>query len=170
MAAARIFMFGSRDVWFVVALPVYLYGFGWKYMQVAGFVAAWTIGYGAVQGLAPMMVTRSKDGLSREIPAARLWGTVLAAIPAALASALSIRGLHRPDLVLVVGLLIFGVAFAVISSLHSYLILAYAGSEKAAEDVGFYYAANAGGRLMGIFFRGWSTRSPGSRLAWSARR
>jgi MFS family permease len=154
MAAARIFMFSSRDVWFVVALPVYLYGFGWKYMQVAGFVAAWTIGYGAVQGLAPMMVTRSKDGLSREIPAARLWGAVLAVIPAALALALSIRDLHRPDLVLVVGLLIFGVAFAVISSLHSYLILAYAGSEKAAEDVGFYYAANAAGRLMGILLSG----------------
>ena len=57
MAAARIFMFGSRDVWFVVGLPVFLYGFGWHYMQVAGFVAAWTIGYGAVQALAPAVVT-----------------------------------------------------------------------------------------------------------------
>ena len=74
MAAARIFMFGSRDVWFVVGLPVFLYGFGWQYMQVAGFVAAWTIGYGAVQALAPAVVTRSRDGLSREVPAARLWG------------------------------------------------------------------------------------------------
>ena len=74
MAAARIFMFGSRDVWFVVGLPVFLYGFGWQYMQVAGFVAAWTIGYGAVQALAPAVVTRSRDGLSREVPAARLMG------------------------------------------------------------------------------------------------
>jgi hypothetical protein len=40
------------------------------------------------------------------------------------------------------------------SSLHSYLILAYAGSEKAAEDVGFYYAANAVGRLVGILLSG----------------
>ena len=154
MAAARIFMFGSRDVWFVVGLPVFLYGFGWQYMQVAGFVAAWTIGYGAVQALAPAMVTRSHDGLSREVPAARWWGAVLTAIPVALAVLITVPGVHRPDLVLVVGLLVFGFAFAVISSLHSYLILAYAGSEKAAEDVGFYYAANAAGRLMGILLSG----------------
>ena len=66
--------------------------------------------------------------------------------------ALVVGSVHvaRLDLVVTVGLGIFGFAFAVISSLHSYLILAYAGSEKAAEDVGFYYAANAGGRLIGI--------------------
>jgi MFS family permease len=161
MAAARIFMFGSRDVWFVVGLPVYLYGFGWQYMQVAGFVAAWTIGYGAVQALTPAVVTRSRDGLSREVPAARLWGAILTAIPVVLAVLLTMPGVPRPDLVLVVGLLIFGFAFAVISSLHSYLILAYAGSEKAAEDVGFYYAANAAGRLMGIILSGILTQIGG---------
>ena len=161
MAAARVFMFGSRDVWFVVGLPVFLYGFGWKYMQVAGFVAAWTIGYGAVQALAPAVVTRSRDGLSREVPAARLWGAILTAIPVALALLLAMPGVPRHDLVLVVGLLIFGFAFAVISSLHSYLILAYAGSEKAAEDVGFYYAANAAGRLMGILLSGILTQTGG---------
>jgi predicted MFS family arabinose efflux permease len=154
IAAARVFMFGSRDVWFVVGLPVYLYGFGWKYMQVAGFVAAWTIAYGAVQALAPQVVTRSADGLSREVPAARLWGTILTAIPVVLAILMRMPGVGRPDLVLIVGLLVFGFVFAVISSLHSYLILAYAGSEKAAEDVGFYYAANAAGRLMGIMLSG----------------
>lgn len=154
IAAARVFMFGSRDVWFVVGLPVYLYGFGWRYMQVAGFVAAWTIGYGAVQALAPAVVTRSRDGLSREVPAARLWGAILTVIPVVLALLLTMPGVPRPDLVLVTGLLVFGFAFAVISSLHSYLILAYAGSEKAAEDVGFYYAANAAGRLMGILLSG----------------
>ncbi len=161
MAAARIFMFGSRDVWFVVGLPVFLYGFGWQYMQVAGFVAAWTIGYGAVQALAPAVVTRSRDGLSREVPAARLWGAILTVIPVALAVLLTMPGVPRPDLVLVVGLLVFGFVFAVISSLHSYLILAYAGSEKAAEDVGFYYAANAAGRLMGILLSGILTQSGG---------
>ena len=161
MAAARIFMFGSRDVWFVVGLPVFLYGFGWQYMQVAGFVAAWTIGYGAVQALAPAVVTRSRDGLSREVPAARLWGAILTAIPVALALLLPMPGVPRPDLVLVVGLLVFGFVFAVISSLHSYLILAYAGSEKAAEDVGFYYAANAAGRLMGILLSGILTQTGG---------
>ena len=161
MAAARIFLFGSRDVWFVVGLPVFLYGFGWQYMQVAGFVAIWTIGYGAVQALAPAMVARSRDGLSREVPAARFWGMGLTIIPVALAVLLTMPGMPRPDLILVVGLLIFGFAFAVISSLHSYLILAYAGSEKAAEDVGFYYAANAAGRLMGILLSGLLTQLGG---------
>jgi len=161
MAAARVFLFGARDVWFVVGLPVFLYGYGWRYMQVAGFVAVWTIAYGAVQAIAPAMVTRSHDGLSREVPAAKLWGAMLTAIPVALALLLTAPGVHRPDLVLVVGLLIFGFAFAVISSLHSYLILAYAGSEKAAEDVGFYYAANAAGRLMGILLSGILTQTGG---------
>ncbi len=161
MAGARIVLFGSRDVWFVVGLPVFLYSQGWQYMQVAGFLAIWTIGYGAVQAAAPALVTRSRDGLSREVPAARIWGAVLTAIPVALAVLLAAPGLHRPDLVLVVGLLIFGFVFAVISSLHSYLILAYAGSEKAAEDVGFYYAANAAGRLMGILLSGILTQVGG---------
>jgi hypothetical protein len=154
MAGARVFLFGARDVWFVVGLPVFLYASGWKFMQVAGFLAVWTIGYGAVQAGAPALVRRSADGLSREVPEARLWGAVLAAIPLVLAVLLGGFDLPRPDLFLVGGLCLFGVAFAVISSLHSYLIMAYAGSEKAAEDVGFYYAANAAGRLIGIVLSG----------------
>jgi len=154
MAAARTFMFGSRDVWFVVGLPVFLYAQGWRYMQVAGFLAAWTIGYGLVQAIAPNVIRRSADGLSREVPEARLWGTVLTVIPAALALLVMSHPPMRLDLALVIGLGIFGFAFAVVSSLHSYLILAYAGSAKAAEDVGFYYAANAAGRLMGILLSG----------------
>jgi predicted MFS family arabinose efflux permease len=161
MAAARVFLFGSRDVWFVVGLPVFLYGYGWKYMEVAGFVAIWTIAYGAVQALAPSMVTRSSDGLSREVPAARLWGAVLTVIPAVLALLLAAPGIARPDMMLVIGLLVFGFVFAVISSAHSYLILAYAGSEKVAEDVGFYYAANAAGRLIGIVLSGALTQAGG---------
>ena len=154
MAAARIFLFGARDVWFVVGLPVFLYACGWSFLQVAGFLAAWTIGYGAVQAAAPGLVRRSADGLSREVQEARLWGAVLAAIPLGLALALHGFDVSRPDLVLVAGLCVFGGAFAVVSSLHSYLIMAYAGSEKAAEDVGFYYAANAAGRLLGIVLSG----------------
>ncbi len=154
MAAARIFLFGSRDVWFVVGLPVFLYSHGWRYMEVAGFIASWTIGYGLVQALAPSVIRRSPDGLAREVPEARLWGAVLTAIPLVLALVVSGANVARLDLVVTVGLGIFGFAFAVISSLHSYLILAYAGSEKAAEDVGFYYAANAGGRLIGILLSG----------------
>ena len=153
MAGARIFLFGSRDVWFVVGLPVFLYGNGWSFTNVAGFLAAWTIGYGAVQAFAPSVIRRSPDGLSREVPEARIWGAVLTAIPAVLAIAVVATPV-RPDLIVVTGLAVFGFVFAVISSLHSYLILAYAGSKKAAEDVGFYYAANAAGRLMGIVLSG----------------
>jgi hypothetical protein len=154
LAAARVFMFGARDVWFVVGLPVFLYANGWRFLEVGGFLAAWTIAYGGVQAIAPSLVTRSDDGLSREIPAARLWAGLLAAVPIALALLLHLSQIARPDLVVVIGLALFGLPFAVNSSLHSYLILAYAGSEKAAEDVGFYYAANAVGRLLGIVLSG----------------
>jgi len=154
LAAARIFMFGARDVWFVVGLPVFLYANGWRFLEVGGFLAAWTIAYGGIQAMAPSLVTRSADGLSREVPAARVWAGLLVAVPVALTLLLQAPGLWRPDLVLVIGLALFGLPFAVNSSLHSYLILAYAGSEKAAEDVGFYYAANATGRLLGILLSG----------------
>lgn len=154
LAAARIFMFGARDVWFVVGLPVFLYANGWRFLEVGGFLAAWTIAYGGVQAIAPSLVRRSDDGLSREVPAAQLWAALLAAVPIALALAMQFAPVSRPDLLLVIGLALFGLPFAVNSSLHSYLILAYAGSEKAAEDVGFYYAANAAGRLLGITLSG----------------
>jgi len=154
LAAARIFLFGARDVWFVVGLPVFLYAAGWRFLEVGAFLAAWTIAYGAVQAAAPGLVRRSADGLSREVPNTRLWAGLLAAVPIALTVLLQQPGLWRPDLVVVIGLALFGLPFAVNSSLHSYLILAYAGSEKAAEDVGFYYAANAAGRLIGILLSG----------------
>jgi MFS family permease len=161
ISAARIFLFGSRDVWFVVGLPVFLYANGWRYIEVAGFIAAWTIGYGIVQAVAPSVIRRSPDGLSREIPEARLWGALLAAIPAVLAVLVQAHVSSNPALLVVVGLSVFGFVFAVISSLHSYLVLAYAGSKKAAEDVGFYYAANAGGRLVGILLSGALTQYGG---------
>jgi len=161
LAAARIFMFGARDVWFVVGLPVFLYASGWRFLEVGGFLAAWTIAYGGIQAIAPALVARSADGLSREIPAARLWAAVLAAVPIVLVLVMQTPGLWRPDIILVCGLALFGLPFAVNSSLHSYLILAYAGSEKAAEDVGFYYAANATGRLMGILLSGFLYQAGG---------
>ena len=154
LAAARIFLFGARDVWFVVGLPVFLYTFGWSFLQVGGFLAAWTIAYGFVQAIAPKVVSRSENGLTLEVPAARFWSFVLIIIPLALAIVLNVPGTPRPDLIIVAGLSLFGFAFAVNSSLHSYLILAYAGTAKAAEDVGFYYAANAAGRLAGITLSG----------------
>lgn len=153
LAAARVALFGARDVWFVVGVPVFLYASGWTFTMVGAFLALWTIGYGLVQAAAPSLVARSPDGLSREVPAARWWSLALAAVPALIAVALALNP-PDPTLALVVGLAVFGIAFAVNSSVHSYLVLAYAGSEKAAEDVGFYYAANAAGRFLGILASG----------------
>ena len=153
LAAARVVLFGARDVWFVVGVPVFLYSVGWTFTMVGGFLAAWTIGYGLVQAMAPQLVRRSSDGLSTEVPAARLWSGLLALVPIALALAVTFAVPHL-TWVVVIGLGVFGFAFAVNSSVHSYLILAYAGSEKAAEDVGFYYAANAMGRLIGTLLSG----------------
>ncbi len=153
LAAARVALFGARDVWFVVGVPVFLYASGWTFTMVGAFLALWTIGYGAVQAMAPAIVRRSGDGLSTEVPAARLWSGLLAVVPMALAALVALQVPHLVWVV-VAGLGLFGVAFAVNSAVHSYLILAYAGSEKAAEDVGFYYAANALGRFFGTLMSG----------------
>ncbi len=154
LAAARIFLFGARDVWFVVGVPVFLYANGWTFTMVGGFMALWTIFYGLIQAAAPAIIRRSADGLSAEVPAARFWAALLALVPALIIAALWSDLAIRPDIILVAGLSLFGAAFAINSSLHSYLILAYAGSEKAAEDVGFYYAANAAGRFSGTLLSG----------------
>jgi len=153
LAAARVALFGARDVWFVVGVPVFLYASGWTFTMVSGFVALWTIGYGIVQALAPALVRRSDDGLSTEVPAARLWSLLLALVPIGLAVLVAMQVPNLPWVV-VAGLGVFGFAFAINSSVHSYLILAYAGSEKAAEDVGFYYSANALGRFIGTLLSG----------------
>ena len=153
LAAARVTLFGARDVWFVVGVPVFLYSVGWTFTMVGGFLAAWTIGYGVIQAMAPQIVKRSPDGLSSEVPAAQWWSAVLAIIPAAIAMVVWFQVPHLQWWVLA-GLSAFGFAFAVNSSVHSYLVLAYAGSEKAAEDVGFYYAANALGRFVGTLMSG----------------
>ena len=150
IALARIFLFGARDTWFVVALPVFLYGNGWSFWEVGGFLALWTMLYGLVQGMAPAIIR-----ITNASPISRS-GTVGWAVALALAligiSACMIVEMDVP--VLIAGLLVFGVFFAVNSSLHSFLIVAYAGNKKAAEDIGFYYAANAAGRLAGTFLSG----------------
>jgi len=164
LAAARVALFGARDVWFVVGVPVFLYASGWNFTMVGAFLALWTIGYGVVQAAAPAIVRRSEDGLTREVPAARAWSALLATVPLVLAG---LVWAQVPQLtwVVVAGLAVFGAAFAVNSSVHSYLILAYAGSEKAAEDVGFYYAANALGRFFGTLMSGLLYQWGG--LSWS---
>ena len=164
LAAARVALFGARDVWFVVGVPVFLYASGWNFTMVGAFLALWTIGYGVVQAAAPAVVRRSPDGLTREVPAARAWSAVLALVPLVLAALVMAQVPHL-EWVVVAGLALFGVAFAINSSVHSYLILAYAGSEKAAEDVGFYYAANALGRFFGTLLSGLLYQWGG--LTWS---
>lgn len=153
LSAARLFLFGARDVWFVVALPVYLSAvFGWDFWQVGGFLAAWVIGYGIVQSMAPSL-TGKKRGHVPDGRAAFVWALLLAGLPAAIALSLD-TGLS-PQLVLIGGLTLFGVLFAVNSSLHSYLIVSYAKEDGVSLDVGFYYMSNALGRLVGTLLSGW---------------
>jgi predicted MFS family arabinose efflux permease len=155
LAGARLFLFGARDIWFVVSLPVFLYSAGWSFWEVGAFLASWTIAYTSIQSIAPSLTPRSTDGVSREAPAARLWTATLALVPAGIVVGLASETLGQFDIEIVLaGLILFGLMFAVTSSLHSYLVLAYAGSKKAAEDVGFYYAANAAGRLVGTLLSG----------------
>ncbi len=155
LAAARVFLFASRDVWFVVGLPVYLRTeLGWSFWQVGGFLAIWVIGYGIVQASAPRLVRRRADeggGEPDGATATRL-AFVLAAFPAGIAIGLSTA--IDPGVVIVAGLLAFGVIFALNSAVHSYLILAYADGDRVAMNVGFYYMANAVGRLTGTVLSG----------------
>jgi predicted MFS family arabinose efflux permease len=159
LSAARMFLFGARDVWFVVALPVFLaQSLHWTFWQVGGFLAAWVIGYGIVQSLAPYFT----GGKLRAVPdgrAAFVWATVLAVVPAAMALLLA-QG-QSPQGVLVAGLAVFGILFAINSSLHSYLIVSYAGADGVSLDVGFYYMANAMGRLLGTVLSGWVFQAAG---------
>ena len=155
LAAARIFLFASRDVWFVVGLPVYLETvLGWSFLQTGGFLAIWVIGYGVVQAAAPRFVRqRGREGGSEPDGRTATWLAFgLALFPAAIAVCLSLD--FDATAVLVVGLIAFGVVFAMNSAVHSYLILAYADNDKAAMNVGFYYMANAGGRLAGTILSG----------------
>ncbi len=155
LAAARIFLFASRDVWFVVGLPVYLRSvLDWSFWEVGTFMAVWVIGYGIVQASAPRFIKREVEGEGRE-PDGRTatWlAFVLAAFPAGIAIALGAD--FDPTTVLVVGLIAFGAIFAMNSAVHSYLILSYAENDKVAMNVGFYYMANAFGRLAGTVLSG----------------
>ena len=169
LSAARFFLFGSRDVWFVVGLPVFLYSvLGWSFTRVGGFIALWVIGYGIVQASAPRLIRRSHHGQGPGGGTARLWAFILALFPAAMALALQ-YGL-APALVLVTGLVLFGGVFAINSAVHSYLILAYSDFDKVSMNVGFYYMANAGGRLTGTILSGlvYQTQGLTGCLWWSA--
>jgi predicted MFS family arabinose efflux permease len=169
LSAARFFLFGARDVWFVVALPVYLYSvFNWSFMQVGSYLAFWIIGYGFIQASAPKLLRYSHHGKGPDGNTAKLWAFILALIPAFIAIAISYE--LQPQLTLVTGLIIFGVIFAINSAVHSYLIVAWSDKDKVSMNVGFYYMANAGGRLTGTVLSGliYQTQGLTGCLWWSS--
>ena len=153
LSAARMFLFGARDVWFVVALPVFLaVTFNWDHWWVGGFMATWVIAYGMVQSIAPYF-TGKKQGKVPTGQTAFFWASYLTVIPLLIAVALYFNVYIHLSILL--GLLLFGAVFAVNSSLHSYLIVSYASKDGVSLDVGFYYMANAMGRLIGTLLSGW---------------
>ena len=153
LSAARFFLFGARDIWFVVGVPVFLSTqLGWGFTEVGTFLALWVIGYGAVQSAAPMMIRRWTGGHAPEGRAAQVLAFMLAVATALVAVGLMVG--VSPVAVILGGLALFGVIFAINSSVHSYLILAYSDGDKVAVNVGFYYMANAGGRLVGTLLSG----------------
>lgn len=153
LSAARLFLFGSRDVWFVIALPVYLAStFGWDHWYVGGFLAVWIIGYGFVQTVTPS-ITKTKSGKTPDGRHALIWALALSIMPITIA--LSLTYDWHSSVILLGGLMIFGCLFAINSSLHSYLIVSYASEDSVSLDVGFYYMANAMGRLIGTVLSGW---------------
>lgn len=153
LSAARLFLFGARDVWFVVALPIFLASqLHWDFWWVGGFLALWVIGYGIVQSLTPNFLRFIKT----EVPDGRAtvgWALSLAVVTAGLAATLYSNLPVAP--VLITGLILFGIFFAINSSIHSYLIVNYAKEDGVSLDVGFYYMANALGRLVGTLLSGW---------------
>lgn len=172
LSLARMFLFGARDVWFVVGIPVYFQsvlsdgtaeGRREAFFLVGGFMALWIIAYGAVQALAPRLLGGKNQPEAETTRQAILWAGLLVPIPFALAAAALVAGGPAPWLTatLVIGLLLFGFVFAINSSVHSYLILAFGSAERITRDVGFYYMANAAGRLIGTLLSGVSYQAGG---------
>nr|WP_278923763.1 organoarsenical effux MFS transporter ArsJ [Pseudophaeobacter profundi] len=165
LSAARVFLFGARDIWFVVGIPVYFYavfsdgseaGNRSAFFLIGSFMALWTILYGGVQASSPRLLRAAQRSQAELAASARNWAAALALIPAVLTGAVALSGGTAPWLtgVLILGLLAFGAVFAVNSALHSYLILAFSKAERVSMDVGFYYTANAAGRLIGTVLSG----------------
>lgn len=149
LAAARLFLFGARDIWFVVGVPIFLEGaLHWSFARVGAFMACWVIGYGIVQSVSPALLRGRSPGGGVAVAIAFILSGVAALIPLALMTTLD------PQLVIVGGLALFGVVFAVNSAVHSFLVLDYTDGDKVALNVGFYYMANAGGRLIGCLLSG----------------
>ena len=165
LSLARLFLFGARDVWFVVGIPIYFYavlsdgtetGNRAAFFLIGGFMALWIILYGGVQAWAPKLLRAGQGSEDQMLRAARTWVSLLIFVPACLALLVALTPAPAPWLtaVLVLGLLAFGAIFAVNSALHSYLILALTSAERVTMDVGFYYMSNAAGRLLGTLLSG----------------
>lgn len=153
LSAARMFLFGARDVWFVVALPVFLADqYQWDYWRVGGVLALWVVGYGFIQALAPA-ITGSAESRPPGKYQVFMWTAALAVVTTVMALGSANDWLMLTGLL--VGLGLFGCLFAINSSVHSYLIVSYASEEGVSLDVGFYYMANAMGRLLGTVLSGW---------------
>lgn len=166
LSAARLFLFGARDTWFVVGIPIYFYsvlsdgseaGNRLAFFQIGTFMALWIIGYGVIQAMTPRLLRARDLPTEAIIRLAVRWAALLAVIPAALTLAVALAAPSGAlTLGIVAGLMAFGVAFALNSSLHSYLILAFTSDARVTMDVGFYYMSNAAGRLLGTFLSGLS--------------
>lgn len=175
LSLARMFLFGARDVWFVVGIPVYFQailsdgtpaGNRAAFFLIGGFMALWIVAYGAVQAAAPKLLAAKGKPEAEIIAKAITWAGYLVPIPLALALAAWLAGSPAPwlSLVIVAGLLAFGYVFAINSSVHSYLILAFSKEDRVSQDVGFYYMANAAGRLLGTLLSGISYQVGGLAL------
>lgn len=166
LSLARLFLFGARDTWFVVGIPLFFYSVlsdgseenNYRaFFQIGSFMAVWIIGYGFVQGIAPKLLRSKTSSLVGAVSQAQLWAGILVLLPLTLAILSAVVVSQKIFLIIVVVvLLMFGVVFAINSSLHSYLILAFSSSERVTMDVGFYYMSNAAGRLFGTLLSGLS--------------
>lgn len=153
LSLARFFLFGARDIWFVVALPVFLRtNLGWSFIQVGTYMACWVIGYGIIQSFSPTILRQNQAGKAPQARTIQIWTSILTIVPVAIAIAF-MAGLN-PQIVITGGLIIFGIVFAFNSAVHSYLVLAYTEDDDVALNVGFYYMANSGGRLLGTITSG----------------
>ncbi|MEP5761088.1 MAG: organoarsenical effux MFS transporter ArsJ [Litoreibacter sp.] len=173
LSLARVFLFGARDAWFVVGIPVFFYAVlsdgtpesaRRAFFAIGTFMAAWILFYGLIQANASKLLAGSTTSLPDTVKANLRWIGFLTLIPAFLAAVLLLQPQPQSTgtiAIVVIGLLVFGAIFALNSALHSYLILAFAKSERVTMDVGFYYMANASGRLLGTFLSGASYQMGG---------
>ena len=160
LSLGRVFLFGARDTWLVVGLPIFLYSIlsdgsiesNHKAFFVIGtFMAGWTVFYGFVQSITPKLVS-NKNSTRKQI---EFWASALTVIPLFLIP----LNFYIQDFLLhntIFVLFVFGFVFAINSSIHSFLILKFTDKNRVTLDVGFYYMSNAFGRLMGTLLSGLS--------------